>query len=193
MAPLSPNKLQVNLNDGRSYLVLNLNIKFDAYAADYVTTRTSDPVCNAEVRDQLVEISSAKSRQEVSDKVLKPVYLEEIRQAVEPLLFPVHIGDGAGPNDADPLSGIVAGETPSTFRGLFEDHKLAVDNVEKKLVFDDGQPISFNGDERDLAVTCGEGVIYLNLTGLVADFKGDVKVGVKGRVKRVLWEEVLIQ
>ena len=47
--------------------------------------------------------------------------------------------------------------------------------------------------ERDLAVPCGEGVIYVNLTGLVADFKGDVKVGVKGRVKRVLWEEVLIQ
>ncbi len=193
VAPLSPNKLQVNLNDGRSYLVLNLNVKFEAYAADYVTTRTTDPVCNAEVRDQLVAISSAKSRQEVSDKVLKPVYLEEIRHAVEPLLFPVHIGEGLAPGDADPASGIKPGVSTPTFRGLFEDHRLKVDAVQKTLALDDGEPINFEGKERDLAVASAAGTVYVDLSGLKEEFVGEVKVGVKGYVKRVLWEDVLIQ
>lgn len=193
VAPLSPTKLQVNLNDGRSYLVLNLNVKFEAYAADYVTKRTSDPVCNAEVRDQLVAISSAKSRQEVSDKVLKPVYLEEIRHAVEPLLFPVHIGAGATAGDADPASGLRAGVSTPTFRGLFEDHVLEIDAVAKTIALDDGEPVTFGGDERDLAVSSASGSIYVDVSKLAAEFRGEVKVGVMGRVKRVLWEEVLIQ
>ncbi len=193
VAPLSPNKLQVNLNDGRSYLVLNLNVKFEAYAADYLTTRTSDPVCNAEVRDQLVAISSAKSRQEVSDKVLKPVYLEEIRHAVEPLLFPVHIGAGAKAGDADPKSGLKPGVGASSFRGLFEDHLLKVDGQQKTIALDDGEPVSFEGSERDLAVASGAGTVFVDISGLKPEFVGEVKVGVKGCVKRVLWEEVLIQ
>ncbi len=193
VAPLSPNKLQVNLNDGRSYLVLNLNVKFEAYTADYLTTRTTDPVCNAEVRDQLVAISSAKSRQEVSDKVLKPVYLEEIRHAVEPLLFPVHIGGGAAPGDADPKSGLKPGATTPSFRGLFEDHLIKVDAVQKSLTLDDGEAVTFEGDERDLELTCSRGSVFVDVSGLKEDFVGEVKVGVKGYVKRVLWEEVLIQ
>jgi hypothetical protein len=193
VAPLSPSKLQVNLNDGRSYLVLNLNLLFEAYAADYVTLRTTDAVCNAEVRDQLVAISSAKSRQDVSDKVLKPVYLEEIRHAVEPLLFPVHIGFGDQPTAADPASKLAPGITTSTFRGLFEDHVLKVDNVSKTIALDDGAPVTFKGDERDLAVGAEGSVVYLDVTALEPEFRGDVKVGVKGLVKRVLWDEVLIQ
>lgn len=193
VALLSPTKLQVNLNDGRSYLVLNLNVLFEAYTADYVTLRTADAVCNAEVRDQLVAISSAKSRQDVSDKVLKPVYLEEIRHAVEPLLFPVHIGAGALPTDPDPLSGLAPGSTMSTFRGLFEDHVLKIDAVAKTIALDDGAPVTFKGDERDLAVGAEGSVLYLDVTRLEAEFRGDVKVGVKGLVKRVLWDEVLIQ
>lgn len=193
VAPLSPSKLQVNLNDGRSYLVLNLNVKFEAYAADYLTQRTADSVCNAEVRDQLVAISSAKSRQDVSDKVLKPVYLEEIRHAVEPLLFPLHIGGGLAPGDADPQSGIEPGVTSSTFRGLFEEHLLKIDAVERTIVLDDGAPVKFAGDERDLAIESASGTIQVDVSGLKPEFRGDVKVGVKGQVKRVLWDEVLIQ
>lgn len=194
VAPLSPTKLQVNLNDGRSYLVLNLNVLFDAYQADYLTLRTADPVCNAEVRDQLVAISSAKSRQDVSDKVLKPVYLEEIRHAVEPLLFPMHLGEAPSATEADPKSKLAVGQSPSTFRGLFEDHVLHVDAVAKSITLDDGAAVTFVGDERDLAVAAPDGaVIRLDVTGLEPEFQGDVKVGVKGHVKRVLWDEVLIQ
>ncbi len=193
VAPLSPSKLQVNLNDGRSYLVLNLNVLFEAYTADYVTLRTADKVCNAEVRDQLVAISSAKSRQDVSDKVLKPVYLEEIRHAVEPLLFPVHIGLGASPTESDPKSKLAPGSTISTFRGLFEDHVLKVDAVAKSIALDDGAPVTFKGDERDLAVGAEGNSVYVDVTELEPEFRGDVKVGVKGLVKRVLWDEVLIQ
>jgi len=194
VAPLSPSKLQVNLNDGRSYLVLNLNVLFEAYAADYVTNRTTDPVCNAEIRDQLVAISSAKSRQDVSDKVLKPVYLEEIRQSVEPLLFPVHLGGGAKPADPDPTSGLSLGSTTSTFRGLFEDHVLKVDMVSKTIGLDDYEPATFNGDERDLAISGPNATtVYVSVVGLKPDFQGEVPIGVKGLVKRVLWDEVLIQ
>jgi len=193
VAPLTPSKLQVNLSDGRGYLVLSLNVKYEAYAPDYVPTRTADPVCNAELKDQLVAISSAKSRQDINDKVLKPVYLEEVRQAVEPLLFPVHFGMAAGPSDADVPSGVAPGETTPTFRGLFEDHKLTIDNIEKKIALDDGEPVAFTGEERDLAVSSSAGIVYVNVTGLVPEFKGDVQVGVKGRVKRILLAELLTQ
>lgn len=194
VALLSPNKLQVNLNDGRTYLVLNLKVKYEAYAADYVTNRTTDEVCNAEIRDQLVSISSAKSRQDLTDKALKPVYLEEIRQSVEPLLFPTHVGSGLKPTDADPKSGLTEGMTPSTFRGLFEDHLLKIDFVGKTIALDGAAPVTFSGDERDLAITAEDGTfVYLNVTTLKPEFQGEIPVGVKGRIRSVLVDEILLQ
>jgi hypothetical protein len=176
--------------------VLELNVLYDAYQAEYLTARTADPVCLAEIRDALVAIASAKSRADVSDKVNKPVFLEEIRSGIEPLLFPVHVGGARSPSDGDDASGLAPGRSmrDASFRGLYEEHVLRVDAVTKTLQLDDGESLPFTGTEEDLAVTASdETVLYLDLTRLEPDFRGDVKVGVKGRTRRVLWNEILIQ
>jgi flagellar basal body-associated protein FliL len=189
-------KIQVNLNDAHSFLVLELNLLYDAYQSEYLSERTADAVCNAEIRDALVALASAKSRVDVSDKVNKPVFLEEIRRAIEPLLFPVHVGGAHSPADADEPSGLAPGRSmpQATFRGLYEEHVVHVDAITKTLKLDDAAPMAFTGAEDDFALKAAdETLLYLDLTRLEPEFRGEVKVGVKGRTRRVLWNEILIQ
>lgn len=193
---VTPSKVQVNLSDGRSFLVLELNLLYEAYSADYLATRTSDPVCQAEIRDALVAICSSKSRNDVSDKVNKPVFLEEIRHALEPLLFPIHVGEGLAATEADPASGLMAGESmpKSSFKGLFEDHLITLDTVQKKLGVEGGAEVTYTGEERDLEFKITDtDSLYFDVTRLKEGFVGPVRVGIKGRTKRVLWNEILIQ
>lgn len=196
VAPLTSEKVQVNLSDGKSFLILDLNMVYDAYDVAYYESRSVDPLYRAELKDVLVAIASAKTRIEVSDKVNKPIFMEEIRSAVEPLLFPVHIGAASAPSDADPKSGLAPGISNhvATFRGAFHEHVLHVDGVAHTLQIGSGPLTSFSGDETDLPVAADGGLaLYVDVTGLEPGFKGDVPVGVKGRLRRVLWNEVLIQ
>ena len=196
VAPLTGGKVQVNLSDGKSFLILDLNMVYDAYDVAYYESRSADPLYRAELRDVLVAIASAKTRAEVSDKVNKPVFMEEIRSAVEPLLFPVHIGATSAPAGADPESGLAPGASShvATFRGVFHEHVLHVDGVAHTLQIDSGPLTPFSGDETDLPVAADGGLaLYVDVSGLKPGFKGDLPVGVKGRLRRVLWNEVLIQ
>lgn len=194
VAPLTPNKVQVNLNDGHSYMVLDLKVLYGAYDEKYFETRTLDEVCQAEIRDVLVTIASAKSRADVADRINKPVFMEEIRHAVEPLLFPVHVGGSSSPGEPDAASGLAPGATPSSFCGLYEEHALTLDPIAKSIQLDAGEALPYRGDERDLALTAPDGsLLYVDVTRLKPDFAGTLKVGVKGRTRRVLWNEILIQ
>jgi flagellar basal body-associated protein FliL len=196
VGPITPNKVQVNLSDGRTYLVLQLNLLHDAYAPDYLSKRAEDAVCQAEIRDALVTIASAKSRSDVTDKVNKPVFLEEVRHAIEPLVFPVHFGDAADPTSADSISKIAPGDSmlTSQFRGMHAEHVLHVDALQKLATFDGGAEVRFKGDEENLEIPCGDGTsIWIDVTSLEPTFQGDLNVGVMGRTRRVLWNEVLLQ
>ncbi|MCY3002059.1 MAG: hypothetical protein NTV21_09660 [Planctomycetota bacterium] len=196
VGPITPKKVQVNDSGGRGYIVFELNLMYDAYNPDYLASRASDPVCQAEILDALVTIASAKSRNDMTDKVGKPVFLEEVRAAIDPLVFPVCLGTGTSGTEADSESGLALGESmaKSTFRGLLEEHALHVDAVQKKLRADDGAEITFTGEERDLQVPCGTDMfIWLDVTGLKPEFVGEVKFGIRGRTRRVLWNEVLLQ
>ncbi len=196
VGPITPSKVQVNLNDGRTYLVLQLNLLHDAYSPDYLTQRAEDAVCQAEIRDALVTIASAKSRSDVTDKVNKPVFLEEVRHAIEPLVFPVHLGDGATPTTADSASKLALGASMSGsgFRGMHSEHVLRVDALQKLVSLDGGSEVRFKGDEQDLEVPCGDGTsLWLDVRELDPAFQGEVHVGVMGRTRRVLWNEVLLQ
>jgi hypothetical protein len=196
VGPITPKKVQVNDSGGRGYIVFELNLKHDAYSGDYLASRASDPVCQAEILDALVTIASAKSRNDMTDKVGKPVFLEEVRAAIDPLVFPVCVGSGQTATDADVESGLAPGDsmTKSTFRGLLEEHVLHVDAVQKKLRADDGAEITFTGEERDLQVPCGTDMfIWVDVSELKPEFVGEVKFGIRGRTLRVLWNEVLLQ
>lgn len=196
VAPLTPEKVQVNLAGAKNFLILDLNIVYDAYEEAYFLARAEDPLMNAEIKDALVALTSAKTREEVADPVNRPVLMEELRGAVAPLLFPVHVGEAKVATAADPKSGIGPGLSAhkGTFRGEREQHVLRVNGADKTVQVDDGPVIGFEGHETDLAVTtAAETVVYLDVSRLKEDFEGEIRLGVMGRVRRILWNEVLIQ
>jgi hypothetical protein len=196
VAPLTADKIQVNLSDSKSFLVVELNLIYEAVDEAYYAERSADPVYVAELTDVLVATASSKTREEISDKVHKPVFLEEVRKAVEPLLFPVHIGATERPLDRDEDSGLAPGLSnhQGTFRPLYGEHELHVDAGERTLRIDDGPVTSWDDEETDLLVstTAGES-LYVDVSRVQPGYRGELPIGVKGRARRVLWSEVLIQ
>jgi flagellar basal body-associated protein FliL len=214
VAALSKENLQVNLagENGKRYLVLGLNVEYFAYAESYVAARLGggaaaagehgaapsgpDPLYTAMLKDTLLRVAGRKTREQVEDPVQMEVFLMEVRSAVEPLLFPVCVGDSSSPQTADTMSGLVAGESimDSTFRGFLHEHALRVDAVHKSIRLDDGPDTPFHGDERDLRVAAADGsTVFVNVVRLDPKFTGDVPVGVAGRVRRIYRQQVLVQ
>lgn len=196
VAPLTETKVQVNLSGSKSFLVVNFNLIYEAFDQGYYVKRSLDPVYMAELTDVLVAIASAKTREEVSDRVNKPVILEEIRQAVDPLLFPVHLGEGEDPSAPDELSGLAPGLSShvGTFRPVFGEHVLKVDAIARTLRLGDGPEVTWTEGQNDVRVESELGqTLFVDTSRAVPEFKGDVPVGVRGRIRRLLWNEVLIQ
>jgi flagellar basal body-associated protein FliL len=214
VAALSKENLQVNLagENGKRYLVLALNAEYFAYAESYVAARLGggaaasgghggeaagpDPLYIAMLKDRLISIAGRKTREQVEDPVQMETFLMEVRTAVEPLLFPVCIGDSSSPGVADTMSGLLAGESimESTFHGYLHEHALRVDAAHKSMRLDDGPEVAYHGEERDLCVTGTDGTtVFVNLVRLDPKFSGDVPVGVAGRVRRIYRQQVLVQ
>ena len=196
VAPLTAEKVQVNLLGGKGYLILDLNVVYQAYEESYFTERSLDPLTIAEIRDALVTLASAKSKDDISDKVSKPIFMEEIRVAVEPLLFPVLIGDGTKVQDADSKSGLAFGHSSymASFRGAYEGHVIHLDVDHKTLRLDDGPEIEWEAGEDNLEVVAMDGTtLFFDLTHLDPSFDGEVKIGVMGHPTRVLLKEILTQ
>ena len=97
---------------------------------------------------------------------------------------------------ADPASGLRPGlgAHAATFRGEHAVHRLRVSAKRKTVQLDDGPVIGFEGPETNLEVPATDGaVLYLDVSGLVAGFEGELAIGAMGRVRRILWNEVLVQ
>lgn len=214
VALLSKESVQVNLagENGKRYLVLGLNAEFFAYSEHYVATRLGtgaagsgdhggtaeapDPLYTAMLKDTLLRLAGRRTREQVEDPVQMEAFLMELRAAVEPLLFPLCIGDSSSPELPDTKSGLLVGESAmdSTYRGLLHEHALHVDAPRKVMRLDDGPEASFQGDERDLRVSASDGTTaYVNVSRLDPEFVGDVPLGVAGRVRRIYRQEVLVQ
>lgn len=213
VAKLSKEDVQVNLagENGKRYLVLGLNAEYFAYDESFVAARlgnaasggdhggapaVEDPLYTAMLKDLLVRMASRKTREHVEDPVQMEAFLMEIRAEVEPLLFPICIGDSVVPQHADSKSGLRVGESimDSTMRGMLHDHHLEVSAPTKTIRFDEGPPIAFQGDERDLKLEGKNGeFLFVNVTGLDPKFVGEVPVGVAGRVRRIYRGQLLMQ
>lgn len=214
VAALSKENLQVNLagENGKRYLVLNLNAEYFAYSESYVSARLGgggaadgghggapagpDPLYTAMLKDTLLRVAGRKTREQVEDPVQMEAFLMEVRSAVEPLLFPVCVGDSSSPQAPDTKSGLVAGESvmESTFRGFLHEHELRVDAARKSLRLDDGPEVTFHGEERDLCVTSADGsTVFVSVVRLDPKFTGEVPIGVAGRVRRIYRQQVLVQ
>ncbi len=216
MAKLSKGDIQVNLAGASSkrYLVMQLQAEYYAYDESYVAGRLGiasggagggehggeapkeDPIYTAQLKNALLKLGAMKTCEQVTDPVLIDGFLEDVRTVVDPILFPIYVGDSHSPQAGDKTSGLKVGEssTESDFRGMLHEHQIEVDNQRKKVRLDDGPWVEYEGRERDLVVPSKEGQkVYVNLTELKPDFHGTVPIGVPGRVRAIYRDQLLVQ
>jgi flagellar basal body-associated protein FliL len=199
LADISPSAgFQVNLSGdgGKHYLSLKLNVEVDAFEEAYATARATEPLYQAKLTDAVLRTSAQKTKGELDNAVGREVFRDELREALDPVLFPVHVGDEHEPEAAHLESGLRAGRSNAraTMRGLFYDHHLFVDASRKLVRLDDGKDVSFQGEETDLFVADARGKgVYVDVGGLHADFVGPVAVGTFGRVRNVYFNTFLTQ
>jgi hypothetical protein len=71
---------------------------------------------------------------------------------------------------------------------------LYVDAGQRTIRLDDGPLTELVGDERDLRLVDAKGDdVYVDVTGLNPRFRGEVHVGVAGRVRKIYRDSFLIQ
>ena len=197
-AELSQDQYRVNLaqDSGRHYLALSLKAEVDAYDETYTALRVADALYQARLTDAVIRVASEKSKKQLDKEAGREVFREELRRAVEPILFPLHLGDPHAFASVDEESGLALGfsAAASTVRGLFYDHRIAVDAPRKTLTLDGGAPVSYRGDETDLELKDAQGeTLFVDVTGIRPGFVGDVRVGVMGRVRSIYFSSFLTQ
>ena len=197
VAPVSAEEFTATLADKarKRFLLLKLNAVYEAFDEQYVATRQADPIYAALVSNVILDIAS-KYSDEVMNEEIGNNFLAELQRALDPVLFPVHVGKAPSPAAADPKSGLRLGASAdrSTLRASLYDHKLTISAKEKKVRLDNGPPVLFEGDERDLRVENELGrMVFLDVTGLQPDFEGQVLVGVHGRLRELLKEKFNVQ
>ena len=212
---LSKGDIQVNLagEGNKRYLVMKLQAEYFAYDQDYVAGRlgvavahagggghgeapVEDPIYTAQLKNSLLKLGSTKTRDQVTDPALIDGFLEDVRTVVDPILFPVYIGDSHSPHEPDKLSGLKVGDSSSEaeFRGLLHEHELEVDGSRKRMRLDDGPWAEYTGRERDLQLQTAQGQrVFVNVTELKPEFEGKVAIGVPGRVRAIYRESLLVQ
>jgi hypothetical protein len=213
VAKLSKTEIQVNLSgeSSKRYLVMGLIGEYSAYDEAYVggrlgiasaadgghgATPVEDPLYTAMLKDAMLKLAATRTRDQVTDPVKSDAFLEDVRRVVDPLLFPVYVGDSHSHRDADSVSGLRAGESifESKMRGLLHEHELHVDAGEKTIALDDGPTVEFEGRERDLKLTDKAGqTVYVDVTQLKPEFVGTVPVGVPGKLRRIYRDSFLVQ
>ena len=178
VAPLSEGRIQVNLSGegNKRFLVMELQAIFEAYEETYMAERLADPLYGALLGDALIDVSSKKTRDEVTDPTRRSAFKEEIRFSVEPILFPVHVGDAKTPYDLDTESGVAMGDSrySATLRGLLFDHRIELNAVETWVRLDEGEPVVYQGDETDLLLRNEQGeVVFLDVSNVTEGWIGD--------------------
>ena len=191
--------LTANLSSdgGRRFLVMDLKVEYEAYTETYGPQRTADPLYIARLQDTLLGIASQKSAEDVLERGSQEIFLQELHTAVEPLLFPVHLGkQSKSPLDAHEASGLRPGRSilDSDLRSPLHDTVLTVNAPERTLKLGDGPEYGFEGNEDDLAVRDEMGgTIYLDVTRLDEEFVGEIQVGTLGRVRELYKVKLIVQ
>jgi len=191
-------QLQVNLagQGNKRFLVMILKVEFDAYDQAYGQGRIADPLYSARLQDRLLSIASQKTSDEVLDRATQELFLREIEQAVEPLLFPIHVGETAHHTQRDEKSGLRPGASAarSTMRSPLHSRSLHVDAPARTLRLGDGAEVRFEGTEEDLELVDADGkTVHVDVTGLKPEFQGSVPVGVQGRLRDVYKVKFIVQ
>ena len=190
--------ISVNLSghEGRDFLGIGVRAEYAAYEEKYVLARTLDPLYKAMLDHQARLLLSDKTKAEISGKTGKEILTQELRAAIDPILFPVHVGKTASPSMTDPESGLRAGLSTesATWRGLFHEHVLHVDAPDRTLALDAGAKVTFRAGDDDVRMVDPEGdVFYVDTSGLDEEFVGDVNVGVMGKIRKIYFSSFISQ
>ncbi len=194
---LTAEKIQVNLiGPGKSYLSMGLRCEYRSYDDDAVASRALEPNFLAYQQDTILRVSRQKTKAELEDKVGLETFSEELRVALNPLLFPIQIGDAGDHFTADSVSGLRVGESiaESTMCDGIQRHVLHVDAPQKTLTLDDGPAVVFDGTEDDLLLEDGKGrTFFVNVADVIPSFVGDVRVSTQGSMRRRLLVDFVVQ
>jgi len=192
-------KIPVNLDENNMtrFLQMDFNLFVRCYDEAYVSERQNDPNYEPFLKSRLIAIATSKKLDEVIGGVAaQHAFLEEVRDHIDPILFPVHVGDTKNPLAAHEDSGLMPGSMMdrASFRGKFYDHVLKVDAPARTITIDDGPPLEFVGTEDNLVVRTGTGeVLYLDVTDINPEYIGEMPIGVHGRINQVLADELVVQ
>lgn len=183
-------------NDNKRYLQLVVHCEYYAYKKSYLDTRVTDDLYKPILYSEITRLIASKRLAETIVGTAREAFEAELQALLDPILFPVHIGDSKLPHDACPRSGVRPGLSyrKTGFRGRFHDHVLKIDAPAGTLQIDDGPLTRFEGGEEDLAVPSPDGaLVYLDLTQLKPDFQGEVEIGIRGRIRRLNLPHMIAQ
>lgn len=191
-------KFSANLRDNNQtrFLQLTLDCEYTAYSADYLPERVADPLYDARLRDAVGRVVSQKYLADTYEGPAREAFLAELRNILDPILFPMHLGDTRLPLELDEESGLQLGISyyKGTFRGRFFEHVLKVDAAQKTLQIDSGPVVVFDGGEEDLLVHSEAGdEVFVDVTDIDPEFQGEVQIGVKGRLRRLYAKDLIAQ
>lgn len=162
-----------------------------AYEQAYADQRKADPDFNPSIDEAITNVVASFKLLEImkdgsGEELALAARLEEV---LEPILFPVHVGESVLPLETDPESGLRPGDSHDrfgTFRGAFHEHSIEVDTVAKTLKLADGDVLTYTGSESDLELRTADGrKVFVDVTKLKPKFKGSVRVGIHGRIRQV--------
>jgi len=195
---LTAGEVQVNLKgeSSKRYMVVSLRAEYDAYDDKYAEARVADPLYQAKLVDTLISLGRQKTREDLDDQIGEETFKEEVRLAVDPLVFPLHVGNAKNHTVVHEESGLRPGKSgdQATMRGGFHSHVLHVDQPRRTVSLDNGVPLSFSGSERDLLVENEHGLtVFVDVSQLKEGFVGDVSTGTFGRIREILLSKFLVQ
>lgn len=214
LAKLSKEALQTNLAPPgeKRYVSMLLQAEYYAYSEAYVQGRLGgapsgggheggagkgeDPLYLAMLKDALLTTMATKTPAQITDAAMVDVFFEEVREAIDPVLFPVYVGEAMSPYERDLKSGLRVGEDNmrSTMRGLLHEHGLKLDGAAMTIAMDAGASIPFTDHDRNLKVINQAGeYVFVDCTGFVPGFTGLVPVGVPGHVRRIFKDSLIVQ
>lgn len=190
--------IPINTTDSNHtrYVKFAADGEYIAYEEDYARLRAKDPFYSSYLRARIEEVTSDKDLVSVMKGLARQAFAEELRHALDPIVFPIHVGETRNPLDGDERTGLRPGlsHASATFRGYFHEHVLRLDGGARTVQLDGGQEVGFHGDEEDLRVESEAGAtLFLDVTQVDEDFAGEVPVGVHGRLRKVLIHDTIAQ
>ena len=188
---LFENPLTVTATDshGTRYVKFKPSAEYVAYTKKYVPNREKDPFFLSYLNSKILEVSSTKSIDQMLRGAKQLAFAEEIRHAIDSIVFPVHLGDTTHPLDMDEKTGLRPGSShmDATFRGRIHDHVLKFDGRAQTIQIGTGPVATFRGDEEDLMLEALDGTyVYIDVTGFEADFRGEVPIGCHGKLRKII-------